>query len=77
MNDRDAQRDIEAEGQRAAVYHANKRAGRYPEIDHKELARAKRSAEIYGSGYLVLVDGRWRSFCGEEVKVFKHREDKK
>jgi hypothetical protein len=49
-------------------------AARYPEVDPKERARAERSAETYGSGYLVLVDGEWRSFCGEEVKIIKPGE---
>ena len=74
MTDWHAQRDIKAEGQRAAIYHAKKSAARYPEIDPKEQARAERSADIYGSGYLVLVDGEWRSFCGEEVKIIKPKE---
>ena len=77
MTDWDARRDIEAEGQRAAIYHAKKSAARYPEIDPKERARAERSADIYGSGYLVLVDGEWRSFCGEEVMVIKRKEGQK
>ena len=74
MSDYDTQRDIEAEGQRAAIYHAKKSAARYPEIDPAERARAERSAKMYGSGYLVLVDGKWRSFCGEEVKIVKRGE---
>ena len=74
MTDWDAQRDIEAEGQRAAIYHAKKSAARYPDIDPQEQARAERSAEVYGSGYLVLVDGEWRSFCGEQVKIIKRKE---
>lgn len=49
-------------------------AARYPEIDPKERARAERSAEIYGSGYLVLVNGEWRSFCGEEVRIIKRKK---
>lgn len=75
MNDLNAQRDIEAEGQRAATYHAKKPAARYPEIDPKERARAERSADLYGAGYLVLIDGRWRSFCGEEVKIIKPKKE--
>jgi hypothetical protein len=73
MSDYDTQRDIESEGQRAAIYHAKKSAARYPEVDPKERARAERSAEIYGSGYLVLINGEWRSFCGEEVRIIKRK----
>lgn len=72
--DYDAQKDIEAEGQRAAIYHAKKSAARYPKVSPRERARAERSAEIYGSGYLVLVEGQWRSFCGEEVRII-HKAD--
>lgn len=52
-------------------------AARYPEVAPQEQARAERSAEIYGSGYLVLVNGEWRSFCGEEVKIIKRKEPSK
>lgn len=72
--DYDSQRDIEAEGQRAAIYHGKKSAARYPEVTPSERARAERSADIYGAGYLVLVDGEWRSFCGEEVRVIHKKE---
>jgi len=50
-------------------------AARYPDIDPQEYARAERSAEIYGSGYLVLVEGVWRSFCGEEVRIIKKQKE--
>lgn len=47
---------------------------RYPEVTPQEQARAERAAEMYGSGYLVLVNGEWRSFCGEEVRIIKRKK---